>query len=257
MFPGIPLSEIDNLLSRYSLESTVEILSESKTSVATDTVVSTSITVTQPVCVSSVNVTAVSDASSARTTVSVAGQSSQSSPISIFGLPFHASLDTILAVHSCSCIDQSSPVFIKVDKSILWQRAVALYKGFKNTRIQLRRALAVEFHDEDGIDAGAIRLSFFELLMSEIDNQLFEGNQTRRVPKKDWGLSSLFEIAGMMVAHSVLNGGPALPCLLPAIYHGISTGDETELPPELMPCVDDFPNSLPYIDLIQFVQKVC
>lgn len=238
MFPGISTSEIESLLSRYSVESTVDILSDPKSPVAT-------ITVTQPTCTTSVSVTTTSSSTS---TVAVAGQSSQLSLPSVYSVPLHASLETILAVHSRNTITQDSPVFIRVDKGV---------HGNGNTRTQLARLLSVEFYEEEGIDAGAIRLSFFEMLMTEINSQLFEGNPTGRVPKKDWGLSSVFEIAGMMVAHSVLNGGGALPCLLPAIYHGIATGEGTEVPPELMPCVDDFPTALAYVDLLQFVQKVC
>ena len=44
--------------------------------------------------------------------------------------------------------------------------------------------LVVEFVGEEGVDAGAIRGDFFEQLMVEIDNQLFEGDHFRRILKK-------------------------------------------------------------------------
>ena len=123
-------------------------------------------------------------------------------------LPLVLSLETILGVHCRTLNDQRSPLFIRVDKTILWQRALTLYKGFKNDRRLMYRQLSVEFCGEDGIDAGAPRLSFFELLMCEVNKQLFEGFETKRILKKDWGLSPLFEVAGIMVAHSILNGAP-------------------------------------------------
>lgn len=130
-----------------------------------------------------------------------------------------------------------------------------MYKGFKSHREELTKALSVEFVGEEGIDAGAIRLSFFELLLAEVNSHLFEGGDCRRIPKRDWGLATLFEIGGVMVAHSLLNGGPGLPCLLPAVYHYLCS-PEIELPPELHPSVDDIPQSLAYQDLVEFVGKV-
>ena len=43
--------------------------------------------------------------------------------------------------------------------------------------------------------------------------RLFEGdNQARQIPKKDIGLELMFEVVGMIVAHSFLLSGPGLLC---------------------------------------------
>jgi len=67
-------------------------------------------------------------------------------------------------------------------------------------------------------------LYLFRACDQRVDQKLFEGDEKRRIPKKDWGLSSLFEIAGMIIASSVLSGGPGFPCLLPAIFYSLLTG---------------------------------
>jgi len=63
----------------------------------------------------------------------------------------------------------------------------------------------------------------------------------------------------MTVAHSILSGGPGFPCLLPAIFHCLVTGivDDEYIPPDMMPCKDDIPESLAYKELAEFVETVC
>ncbi len=58
----------------------------------------------------------------------------------------------------------------------------------------------MEFENEDGVDAGAIRGDFFESLIKIVDAQFFEGNEFRRIIKKDIGLETQFEVAGMIIA---------------------------------------------------------
>ena len=72
---------------------------------------------------------------------------------------------------------------------------------------------------------GPLRKSFFEDALREVNNQLFEGEDGRRVPKKDVGLEILFEVAGMLLGHSILQGGPAFPCLSAPIFDYLSHGD--------------------------------
>ena len=69
------------------------------------------------------------------------------------------------------------------------------------------------------------RKEFFEDALREMNNQLFEGEDERRVPKKDVGLELLFEVAGMLLGHSILQGGPAFPCLSASIFDYLSHGD--------------------------------
>lgn len=173
-------------------------------------------------------------------------------------LPPDAPLESILLAHSFKVIDRDTQLYITVDKENLWPTSVSFYKAMKHNPKRFKRQL-VEFEGEEGVDAGALRSTFFELLIREVDQHLFEGDEKRRIPKKDWGLSSLFEIGGMMVAHSILSGGPGFPCLLPAIFHCLVTGivDDEYIPPDMMPCKDDIPESLAYKELVEFVETVC
>ena len=69
------------------------------------------------------------------------------------------------------------------------------------------------------------KLDFFELFLDEIDFRLFTGLPSRRVPRKDWGLENAFEVAGFVIAHSLLLGGPSFACLSPAVYSYILFGN--------------------------------
>jgi hypothetical protein len=92
------------------------------------------------------------------------------------------------------------------EKEKIWPRAVQFYKTAKVKEKRLRGRLCIEYVDDDGVDAGG---DFFEKLMIAVDERLFEGNNFRRLPKKDGGL---FEIGGMMV----VQGGPSLSsCNIP------------------------------------------
>jgi hypothetical protein len=93
--------------------------------------------------------------------------------------------------------------------------------------------------------------------MIAVDERLFEGNNFRRLPKKDGGMEQLFEIGGMMVAHSVVQGGPSLSCINPAIYHYMMT-DNVEQSIMTYPLqVGDIPLNAGTADLIELIQQVC
>ena len=64
---------------------------------------------------------------------------------------------------------------------------------------------------------GAIKNEFFEQLLATVNEKFFEGPVDRCLPKKDWGNKSNLEIAGIIIAHSVTQGGQGFPYLCPAI----------------------------------------
>ena len=57
---------------------------------------------------------------------------------------------------------------------------------------------------EVGADSGALRREFFEDAIYQANLLLLEGEDDRRVFKKDWGMEFLVEIMGMLVAHSII-----------------------------------------------------
>ena len=67
------------------------------------------------------------------------------------------------------------------------------------------------------------------------------------------GCKSQTEMAGAMLGHSVLLGGPSIPCLHPAIFHVLASGDASlgALDPEDLPTTEDIPQdaSMDLIDI--------
>ena len=174
-------------------------------------------------------------------------------------LPAKSSLQTISSVHTSHLMEDTDDLFLKIHKADLWPRALSFYKEMKSDVSKLHRNINIEFTDEEGSDAGALKITFFEMLLRYIDAELFEGNPNKRVPKKDWGLDVVMEIAGIMVGHSILCGGPGFNCLHPAHYYMMHTGATSSeaLPPEFLPTVEDIPQSSGYCDLLDLIHQVC
>lgn len=152
-------------------------------------------------------------------------------------------------------LDDSSEYKLSVDRTTpdkLWQSAVCFYKSAKLKPHKLRKELVIEFDKsgEVGADSGALRREFFEDALRQADIHLFEGEDARRVMKKDWGMELLYEVAGMLICHSILQEGPGLPCLSPATFDYISNSDNC------CPLKDDIPLNIATHELITFIEML-
>ena len=70
---------------------------------------------------------------------------------------------------------------------------------------------SLQFIGEEGIDGGALTKEVLTLLYNEIKSQLFEPVNSKTwlfVPKQTGRNLQIFEIVGMIVAHSILHGNP-------------------------------------------------
>ena len=75
------------------------------------------------------------------------------------------------------------------------------------------------------------------------------------MPKKDRELDCYFELAGQMVADSVLQGGPSLDCLCPAVVAMLLSGEGIEIAIEEI-MVKDIPLNAITAELIAFIHEV-
>ena len=90
-------------------------------------------------------------------------------------------------------------------------------------------------------------------MLQDMNDKMFEGPEYRRVPKNEWDLEKILEMAGVMTAHSLLLGGPSFACLHPAMYEWM-INPSADLTTDL-PRVDDIPQTA-NIDLIDVITKV-
>ena len=72
--------------------------------------------------------------------------------------------------------------------------------------------------EQSSMDAGALSYDFFGALLKEASFRLLEGKEENLVPKRSGGNVTNFVILGMLVGHSLLNGGPCLAVMAPWVY---------------------------------------
>ena len=113
---------------------------------------------------------------------------------------------------------QDSEYILTVDREEVWSGALAFYKKALVDTSKLWQDLTVCFSGEEGLDGGAIKIEFFELLLKEINLRLFEGQEIARLPVRDSSKALLLKLAGVAISHSIIQGGPAFSCLSLAVY---------------------------------------
>lgn len=106
---------------------------------------------------------------------------------------------------------------------------------------------------ERGSDCGALKREFFEDALRSANEMLFEGEHDSRIPRKDFPLELQFEVAGMLVGHSIIQQGPGIPCLSQAVYDYLVHGDPTMC----YPAAEDIPLNLATHELLTLIEKVC
>ena len=157
---------------------------------------------------------------------------SQCNPIDVDTNP--QSLGALLQRHADKIINQSAEYTLSVNRTTsdnLWLSLTAFYKSAKLKPEKLRKQLVIQYSEtgEIGADSGALRKEFFEDGLKEVNNRLFEGKKMSRVPKKDCNLEYELEIAGCLLAHSVLQGGPGIPVMSEAVYGYLVSGDPVSM----------------------------
>ena len=106
---------------------------------------------------------------------------------------------------------------------------------FKTAKFDFNEPFRVTFENESALDGGGRRREYFSLLLKELVSpyavlRLFEGNENNLLPmhNTDALCSSLFKVAGRMITSSIINGGPAFPCLAVPVYTYLVTGAVNE-----------------------------
>ena len=108
-----------------------------------------------------------------------------------------------------------------------------LMRIYKNPKLDLKKPLDVDFVGEQGADVGGPTKEFFHqaiCALTKVDPlynlQLFGGQEGHLIPL--YGIdvisSGCFEMAGKLLAHSILHGGPGLSGLSPCIIKYLTTG---------------------------------
>ena len=170
------------------------------------------------------------------------------------------SLSAILMRHASLHMDLSNEHVLKTNRAVLWNKAKVFYKRAIANPSILKKPLMIEFSGEEGADAGALLFEFSQEVMRQVSEEYFEGDEGRKIPRSHWGGATELEMAGAMVAHSMLQGGPGLPCIHPAMYQSMVLGDCLELmslQPGEFPTASDIPRNAATMDLLEMINEVC
>lgn len=93
-----------------------------------------------------------------------------------------------------------------------------------------------------------------------MNEEYFEGSDDKRIPKCHWGSAAQMEMAGAVVAHSILQGGPGIPCIHPAIYQSMVLGhlqiSMSFREVDELPSAEDIPRNASTVDLLEMVDLV-
>ena len=115
-------------------------------------------------------------------------------------------------------IKTSDELIVKVNRAVIFTKALALYKGARHDPSTLKKSIIIEFSGEDRVDTGALRNDFFKEALRQADIKLFEGQPGRRV-SRHCGSEESLEIIGCMIVHSLLQRGLGFPCIHPGLVH--------------------------------------
>lgn len=136
-----------------------------------------------------------------------------------------SNIESLLDKFACN-LKKHDEISLTVEREEVWSGALSFYKKSLSDPERLLKSVCVTFQDEPGLDAGAIKAEFFELVFGQIQSRLFEGNEYALLPVRDSSKGLLFKLAGLAIAHSLLQSGPSFHALSPAVYYYLTSADQ-------------------------------
>ena len=125
------------------------------------------------------------------------------------------------------CFPLAGEKTLRLERDSVWMDMFHFYKCNMADEIELCEELVVQFENEEGLDGGAIKREFFALVLKDIRSRLFEGKDLMILPIRDAKRGLIFRIAGVVIAHSVIQHGPiGFPFLAPCVYQYMTHQDE-------------------------------
>ena len=113
-----------------------------------------------------------------------------------------------------------------VDRTKLFKECLTFYKTAVAYKSMLRKEFTVEFSQELGIDAGAVKVEMFMSFFKQVLREMFElVDGFGYMPRKS-GSTLLFKLLGFSIAHSFLQNGPPFPNLTNWISEALVQSNE-------------------------------
>ena len=135
-----------------------------------------------------------------------------------------------------SKVEQESFVRLSVDRSFLFDDAMAFYKG---QNFDPKKVLKIRYQNEPAIDTGGVQRQFFTDLFELLENgtnglpPLFVGKPGHKLPTSDPSIagSDLMTTVGKIIAHCIVQNGYSFGNFAPSVYQYVVHGDITKAVP--------------------------
>ena len=99
-------------------------------------------------------------------------------------------------------------------------------------------------------------LNFLRIFLEKLMMQCLRERRNAVSQKKDANMEQNFELVGMMIGHSILQGGPGFSCLCPPAFNYLLYGDK-ERALECLPSLEDIPQNAATVSTIDLNSEVC
>lgn len=117
-------------------------------------------------------------------------------------------------------------VKLKIDEEDLLEDAMVYYKA---EEFDPTKRLRIVYTGQSAADTGGVVRQFYTQLLSAVSKQFFQGLDYRTpIYSSDVVAAGVMKLVGVMIVHSILQGGPGLPIFSPAVYNYLSKGDLQE-----------------------------
>ena len=112
---------------------------------------------------------------------------------------------------------------VNMDEDDIFNDALAYYK---DSKFDARKKLRVLYKGQPAADTGGVTRQFYTQLLQEISQQFFCSDTFKNpIYNSNIAVSGIMKLAGTVITHSILQGGPGFPVFSPSVYHYLATGD--------------------------------
>ena len=140
-------------------------------------------------------------------------------------------------------------VKLRIDEEDLLEDAMVYYKC---AEFDPTKRLRIVYTGQSAVDTGGVIRQFYTQLLSAVSKQFFQGiKYCTPIYSSDVVAAGVMKLVGVMVVHSILQGGPGFPIFSPAVFNYLCKGDLQEAVKTMT--IEDC--SLHIQDLIRKVRK--
>ena len=115
---------------------------------------------------------------------------------------------------------------LKIDEDDILNDAMAYYK---EQTFDATKRLRIMYRGQPAADTGGVLRQFYTQLLIEVSNVFFHGEEYKSpIYNCEMVASGVMKLVGIIIVHSILQGGPGFPVFGPAVYNYLATGDVQE-----------------------------